>query len=140
MGEFGSPTYSLSNDGRNASVVMSAVENVPETKCFWHPPQAFGHRDPSPLPLSFGKYPQEELRFAGGARRRCCFASQFRATELTTSVNSVAGSNLLILASRREAGCSEIMSTCQTDTIIDKTGVPNIETRRSYFKEVKESA
>ena len=27
-----------------------------------------GPRVPSPLPLSFGKYPQEELRSAGGAR------------------------------------------------------------------------
>ncbi|GEM_PF-5524886 len=74
MGEFDSTTYSLSNDGRNASVAMSAVENVPETKSPFKsgllaPPSGLGLRVPSPLPLSFGKYPQEELRSAGGANR-----------------------------------------------------------------------
>jgi hypothetical protein len=79
MGEFDSTTYSLSDDGRNVSVVMFAVEKVPETKSPFKsgllaPPSGLGLRVPSPLPLSFGKYPQEELRSAGGARRWKRFA------------------------------------------------------------------
>ena len=73
MGEFDSTTYSLSNDGRNASVVMFAMEKVPETKSPFEsgllaPPSASAlgsrRRSRSLLPRA-----KEDLRFAGGAVR-----------------------------------------------------------------------
>jgi hypothetical protein len=71
---------------QNAQKSLKAAfrEGVPGT------PLGLGPRVPSPLPLSFEKYPQEELRSAGGASLR----SFVPATELTTRVNSVAGTNL----------------------------------------------
>jgi hypothetical protein len=67
MEELESTTYCLSNDVRNISVVEFAVENVPEVKCFGHPPQAlaFGSRRCSRSLLPRAK---EELRSAGGAK------------------------------------------------------------------------